>query len=632
MLFVLIFVALATCAGGCVARRSMTAPRATGRLVVNGPDAGTAAPTPLEVPSNASGWIVRDLPGSPREVVLGPKRFTESPTGAIAVAGERFEGNIVAAVPVAAGWVFIDDRGTVARSESFVADLQPIGSFPCGFIVAESSVGRAVIVDDTGALWATDGAIPLARLQVGEPVLDAAFFDVDHGGAVLRDGRVRLTADGGRTWSAYDLGSDVAWGTTWTSSGLLVETTRGTLVLHWSGALVSSDEEIQARGRVQLVYGLMDLENRMRAMPDQGRTFRAGPTIARCADPSGSPTPAIRHESAYRCTQPRPPRALPDVAQSSGFQGRLFSNPNTLSHARLEVRRGTAAEAWLRARWAGVDSRGSFSGAAASPGTWSTDGSGDLEYGWDVQLVAGWRDGLLVLYCDSAEHCALARGGRGTGFHPIAEPFLRVRRSTIEAGAIAFPRPDGSVFVVLNLGRGRSHREARQLPGRPTHDVTPGVGLVVERDGTVRVRRGYLEVRHAIAGVVGGRPGLGLDDGTGGLRFDPLDGSASVRLPGIDWEQVGACPPRQAPAQVLLFANARSVGVFLNDTGAADDEPLYPELMQVEMSATGSCLHSFSVLLPSETGSLAWGLVTAAPGDRFTGDLHCDRQRGALLR
>lgn len=89
--------------------------------MVNGPDAGTAAPTPIEVPSNASGWIVRDLPGSPREVVLGPRRFRESSAGAIAVAVERFEGNIVAAVPVAAGWVFIDDRGTVARSESFVA-------------------------------------------------------------------------------------------------------------------------------------------------------------------------------------------------------------------------------------------------------------------------------------------------------------------------------------------------------------------------------------------------------------------------------------------------------------------------------------------------------------------------------
>lgn len=113
------------------------------------------------------------------------------------------------AVEASDGWVFITYDNLVVRSDEFTGALRPLGRFEGGFAVMSHSRGRAAILARS-ELWLSDGRT-LARADVlGRPVISVAFFDAMNGAAVLNDGSLAITADGGARWNSVDLGGDRA--------------------------------------------------------------------------------------------------------------------------------------------------------------------------------------------------------------------------------------------------------------------------------------------------------------------------------------------------------------------------------------------------------------------------------------
>lgn len=113
------------------------------------------------------------------------------------------------AVAVDEGWVFVTVDGFVARSDEFTGALRPLGRFAQAYPVLSRSRGRAAIVV-RNELWLSDGRTLTRADVLGRPVRSVAFLDASKGAAVLLDGALAITADGGARWSPVDLGGDRA--------------------------------------------------------------------------------------------------------------------------------------------------------------------------------------------------------------------------------------------------------------------------------------------------------------------------------------------------------------------------------------------------------------------------------------
>lgn len=140
------------------------------------------------------------------------------------------------ATEVVGGWIFsgyADGRSVLFASERFTGTLRRIGRVPAGVgSMSDDSRGRAVLLaHEHGALWTSDLHGITQVVSLPGPVASAAFNDANRGAAVLRDGVLHETRDGGATWRRVSLGSDLALHVTHDGSALRVATNRGWFAL-----------------------------------------------------------------------------------------------------------------------------------------------------------------------------------------------------------------------------------------------------------------------------------------------------------------------------------------------------------------------------------------------------------------
>ncbi|MFO0601582.1 MAG: hypothetical protein U0324_00340 [Polyangiales bacterium] len=138
---------------------------------------------------------------------------------------------LIAGVPVADGWVFVDAAGTVLAAPSFAAPSRVVGRVAGVTYVNPWSAGRVALAARDG-LWLSDGASLIAA-GIDHPH-SAAFRDASFGAAVRDDGGLLVTRDGGASWTPYDLGApalDVALD----GDTLVVTTPRGVHALREDG-------------------------------------------------------------------------------------------------------------------------------------------------------------------------------------------------------------------------------------------------------------------------------------------------------------------------------------------------------------------------------------------------------------
>ncbi len=158
--------------------------------------------------------------------------------GRVSLAGDATAQPIVRAAETEGGWVFLAADGLVAVSEGFTGPLRALGSTapPArrSFGVRASS-GRAAIVAD-GALWTSDGRSLAAVDVLGRRVVEASFLDASFGAAVLADGALAFTSDGGARWALVPLDGDVALDVR-TEGGLHVDLLHGGATLRRDGTL-----------------------------------------------------------------------------------------------------------------------------------------------------------------------------------------------------------------------------------------------------------------------------------------------------------------------------------------------------------------------------------------------------------
>ena len=179
--------------------------------------APVAPATPTEVLSRSCGEPAHDVDGA-HFFVCG--RRAEVREGRALFAEDEFDKHYLEAYEAADGWVFFSMLdGLVARADTFTGALHPLGRFVSG-ASSSPSRGRAAFVA-RGSLWLSDGRT-LTRAEVpGAAVASAAFADASIGAAVLDDGALVMTADGGARWSSIDLGGDRAL-RVWYDDGLRV--------------------------------------------------------------------------------------------------------------------------------------------------------------------------------------------------------------------------------------------------------------------------------------------------------------------------------------------------------------------------------------------------------------------------
>jgi hypothetical protein len=210
----------------------------------------TPAPPPIALPGVTAQLLPalgddRDLQiverdGAVQRVLAGALRAEVGPAG-VRLADERFATPILAATRTPSGWLFFSSDLVVARADSFLGALQPLGALPRRFLdswarqetVPTPSCGRfAFTTDDPDAsLWITDGVAPLAPVRAFAPrvVISAAFADASHGLAVIEGGELFATRDGGAAFSRIALGTAAASSVACQDGALRVTTSTGVL-------------------------------------------------------------------------------------------------------------------------------------------------------------------------------------------------------------------------------------------------------------------------------------------------------------------------------------------------------------------------------------------------------------------
>ncbi len=176
------------------------------------------------------------LTGAPSLALLlgaGGQRFdadglrAEADDAGVRFARQRLLGSLLAAVDLGDAWVFVTWRGVVARSATFLGDVVRVGEAEAPARVQAATRGRLAIVAEGGALYVTDGRTVSAAGPTRAPVVVAAFASERFGAAVLTDGGLAATSDGGASWHDVDLGREAAFDVYCAPSALRVRTSRG---------------------------------------------------------------------------------------------------------------------------------------------------------------------------------------------------------------------------------------------------------------------------------------------------------------------------------------------------------------------------------------------------------------------
>lgn len=575
-----------------------------------------AAPRPLPWPTQAHAWMVHRASDGTRQIIYGPLRFEERAGGAVEVATVRFEASLVAAVPVTTGWVFVSADGAVAASETFLGAPRPVGRVPCDFKVPRDTVGRAALLGENGSLWTTNGTNPPSRSPLPGEVRSAAFIDDLHGAAVLRDGRVMLTEDGGQRWEPRPIAPEVAWSASPESDSVAIETTGGRRLIPWSAPPEPARPDAVRSSRTQETR---ESEGRLRPFINRRyELFQPSGPVARCGRPAVSPEPSLTPERRlYTCSADRPLRSL--VLLPLPFQ-RNVDATDLLTGTEAGPVRGRfwrtrpdrTGETLVRMSWMGVDELGSFHGATHPSGR----GLGvrwPIEQRGPIRVEASSRRGVLVSSHEPSTGPVLAWGSSSRPFVRVREPFVELGLSGMRSFFV--PSPDGGVLVVFSSPL---FEEARETWSAHYAERGPqvGVGLSLGPDGVLRGRRGY----------VGDDPGLlmiGRDGASVGpvvrdnsepprWRVLPVEDGGSRALPSIRWEHIAACAsgPGDGPTLSVAYPPIALEG------GSASGAATVVSRAELEVLPDGTvCARSLS---------LSGRRLTALPGDRFDGALRCE--------
>lgn len=603
---------------GLLAATTVGASLAAWRMRVAPPTSAepVAAARPLPWPTQAHAWMVHRASDGSRQIIYGPLRFEERAGRVVEVAPVRFEASLVAAVPVTTGWVFVAADGAVAASETFLGAPRPMGRFPCDFKVPRDTVGRAALLGEDGSLWTTSGSSPLSRSPLPGEVRAATFVDGLHGAAVLRDGRVMLTDDGGQRWEPRPIAPDVAWSASPEPGGVVVETTGGRLALRWDAPPEPARPDAARPRRTQETR---ESEGRLRPFINRRyELFQASGSVARCGRSGVSPEPSLATEQRrYTCRADRPLRSL--MLLPLAFQ-RNVDATDLLTGTEAGPVRGRfwrprpdrTGETLVRVSWMGVDELGAFHGATHPSGR----GLGvrwPIEQRGPIRVEASSRRGVLVSSHDPSTGPVLAWG---TG----SRPFVRVREAFVELGlsgmrSFFVPSADGGVMAVFSsplFEEGRETWSTRYAERGPQ----VGVGLSLGPDGAVRGRRGY----------VGDDPGLmmiGRDGASVGpvvrdnsepprWRMLSVEDGKNPALPSIRWEHIAACASGRGDGPTLSVAYPP---IALERAGASGGATVVSRA-ELEVLPEGAvCVRSLS---------LSGRRLTALAGDRFDGALRCE--------
>ncbi len=574
------------------------------------------APAAPPWPTQARAWEVHRESDGARQILFGPLRFHETAAHAVEVAPVRFEASLVAAVPVTIGWVFVAADGTVAASGGFLDAPRPLGRFPCDFKVPRDSVGRAVVLGEDGSLWTTTGAGPLSHSALPGPARAATFMDSLHGAAVLRDGRVMLTADGAQHWDPHPIATDVAWNVSPERGGIAIDTTGGRQVYRWDTAAAPGSPDAARPQRTQVTR---EAEGRLRPFIN-GRyeTFQASGTVARCAPSGVGPEPSLATEPRrYSCRSDRPlrsPTLLPLAYQRNVDATDLLTGTESgpVRGRFWRTRPDRTGETLVRMSWLGVDELGPFHGVTHPSGRglgvrWPIEQRGPL------RVEASSRRGVLVQTHDAAGVPVLAWG-------TSSRPFVRVRDAFVEqspAGLKSFfvTSADGGVVVVFSSPLFEAGREAwstRYAERGPQ----VGVALSLDLEGAVRARRGFLgdDPGLMMIGREGSSIGPVVRDNSEPPRWRmlPFDDGKSPPLPSMRWEHIAACASGRAEGPTLSMAYPP---IALERAGV-DHESAVVSRAELEVLPEGAvCVRTIS---------LSGRRLTALPGDRFGGALRCE--------
>lgn len=539
---------------------TLTVASATAAVFARRPASAPPTPAPRPEappwPSQARAWTVhRDADGT-RQVIFGPLRFTVTAGGVATASGTRFEAALVAAVPVTSGWVFVSADGAVATSERFLGEPRAVGRFPCAFRVARDSVGRAVFVDGDGGLWTTDGGnAGLVPHRLPGDVRAATFIDADHGAAVLRDGRVMLTANAGQHWERLDLERDVAWDVTPGVDGVSLATTGGVETYRWTLGPQLGAPVTARPGRVLLDRSE---EDRLRPFINVRDTlFVADGPAARCR---AATAPAARRDPIvlYDCTADRPLgplTTLPLLRPRNADAGDLLTGTEAGPVRALfwRPRPDRLRETRVRVGWRGADDRGPVQGSTHASGL----GLGvhmDVHDRGPLTVAAFTRRGALVLTREG-DAPVLAWGS-------AARPFVRVRDAFVEQSPpglrsffLAAPDEGATVAWSRPLYDDAPETWSRSWVTRPSQ-----VGVVLDLDpqGAVRARQGYTGEDDAPPVMARGRGAVGPVSREPGepprWRMVPTDGTEPKMLPAPLWSEVRPCDGPVAGDVVMSVA------------------------------------------------------------------------------
>ncbi len=533
-----------------------------------------------------------------RDVMCGSVRETLPAEGAATVAAERFDGRVVSATPVARGWVFVTEDGTVTRSDRFTGPLRLLGRVPC-VAVRSHSVGRAVVLDGHGDVWTTDGG-PLMKWELPRRVRSIAFDSATHGAVVFDRGELLVTGNAGGEWTRFDLQGAVAARVTVDYRGVLqASTTDGTQAIVGLGVSGAGrcfgDQGVDSPGRFGLGTDARASEASARAQ----EIFRVGTSDDRCeqvdaARGRASSLDSHRYHCAFSGTRRTPAgaqRVAPDPL-------RWVLMETATEHVEAEVTSGADSARIVRLMWRGRDARGAYTGQSGP----ALVGMASPLPGRGLWVEAVSRDGLLL---DSPSHDVLLWARRGGPIGLLAEVPDCLETLTV----LAVERPGGGV----------AWARWNQLG-----DEAIVTALEVGPDGVLRRRRSLAIPRTETVG-------LGRWDGVMGVvawssrefaatTFYPLDASPTRALPALPLTPPRACEAPAVPggsAITLWRAGVRHAYDIPMEGAGTTQHGLVGTRYELEVTDGQTCVRSLGM----SDGDIA-GPTTlhAQPGDRFEGD------------
>lgn len=172
--------------------------------------------------------------------VAGGVRVERDSAG-VRLARQTVIGAFQSVIDLGGSWVFFTLDGLVARADSFLGDLTPLGTACRRGPLARATRGRLAIPCGE-RVFLTDGRSLTAAGATPSPIRDAAFSDALHGAASLRDGSLVVTFDGGATWRPVALGDDLCVRVAFEGGALVVTTLARTATLDANGRLAPITE------------------------------------------------------------------------------------------------------------------------------------------------------------------------------------------------------------------------------------------------------------------------------------------------------------------------------------------------------------------------------------------------------